>query len=90
MNAERRKAINAIITVLEQAAVFDAQINEIATLKDEEQEYYDNMPEGLQSGEKGSAAEEAVSNLQDAEDKLQEIEDGLNEAIDFLRSAAGE
>ena len=90
MNADRRKAINAIITTLDKITGFSDTISEITTLKDEEQEYYDNMPEGLQGGDKGTAAEEAVSNLQEAEDKLQEVEDALNEALDFLRRAAGE
>ena len=89
MNTDRRKAINAIITTLDKVAGFGDTISAISTLKDEEQEYYDNMPESLQSGERGTDAEEVVSNLQEAEDKLQEVEDALNEVLDFLRSAAG-
>ena len=90
MNAERRKAIEAIAEALDKVAGFSDTIAQIETLKDEEQEYYDNMPESLQSGDKGNAAEEAVSNLEAAAEKLEEVENSLNEVLDSLRSAAGE
>jgi hypothetical protein len=45
---------------------------DIETIKDEEQEYIDNLPESLQGGEKASMAEEAVSNLDDAYSHMEE------------------
>ena len=45
-------------------------------VKDDEQEYFDNMPESLQGGDKGQAAEAAVSALDDAVNEL----DGAIEA----------
>lgn len=70
-------------------------------LRDEEQEFYDNMPEGFQNGEKGEAAQAAVSNLEDAIVALENIEgmdldemevsdvdvDGIDEASASLDSA---
>ena len=55
-------------------------INEVKegleTICEEEQEYYDNMPESLQSGEKGSMSEQAI--------------DCLNDAIGSLEDASGQ
>lgn len=48
---------------------------EVESLKEELQDWYDNLPESFQSGEKGDA-------LQSAIDSLQEIEDSL-EGVDF-------
>lgn len=58
----------------------DAQ-SQLETLRDEEQEYFDNMPEGLQGGDKGSAAEEAISNLDEAIGYAEELVDQFDEAI---------
>lgn len=40
---------------------------------DEEQEFLDNMPEGLQQGERGQAAEAAISALDQAETYLRDL-----------------
>jgi hypothetical protein len=55
------------------SATCDELCGEIEDAKNEEQEYYDNMPEGLQNGEKGQAASNAVDALQQAYDALSEI-----------------
>lgn len=47
--------------------------SEVEEIKGEEEEYKENMPESLQSGEKGGAADEAIEYLNDAYDKLTEI-----------------
>ena len=48
---------------------------EVESLKDELQDWYDNLPENFQQGDKGSELEEAIS-------QLGEIQDAL-EAVDF-------
>lgn len=65
MNKERRKKIGKAIEALEEIK----EIIEI--LKDEEQEYFDNMPDNLRESEKGNRAEEDVGSLESAEDSLQ-------------------
>lgn len=60
--------------------VADAQ-SQLETLRDEEQEYFDNMPEGLQAGDKGSVAEEAIGNLEQAVDSADEVVNQLDEAM---------
>lgn len=47
MNAERRKRLSAALEQLEAAK------SEIEEIQQEEQEAYDNMPEGLQESERG-------------------------------------
>lgn len=60
MNAERRKALNVIRENLVEAQ------SALESLRDEEQEYFDNMPESLQGGDKGSKAEAAISEMDEA------------------------
>lgn len=74
MNAERRKKISVLVGQLSE--IKDA----IETLKDEEQEYYDNMPESFQNGDKGEAATTAIDQLEQADTSLQEVVDALEEA----------
>lgn len=72
MNDTRRKALAKIVTAIDDlhGKLQDAA-TELEALKDEEQEYYDNMPESFQQGEKGQAAEEAANQLSEAFDKLE-------------------
>lgn len=57
---------------------------EIEEIKDEEQEKYDNMPEGLQQGDRGQAIETAISALDSAYDACREFDEleGFMLAID--------
>jgi hypothetical protein len=70
MNNERRKAISAVVKQLEQFPDLDELQNELETIRDDEQEVFDNMPESLQQGERGQASEAAISALQEAIDML--------------------
>jgi hypothetical protein len=87
---------------------FNGKLADIKTqaedCRDEEQEYYDNMPESIQSGDKGDNAQSAVSAMETAIDALDTIDgmddeeragdiesltDKLGEARDGLNDAAG-
>ena len=74
VNRERRKAIEELVSQLE--TIKDA----IETLQQEEQDYYDNMPEAIQAGDKGNAASEAANALEMAADQVGDVIDQLNEA----------
>lgn len=74
MNKARREEISQVIADLEKIR---ERIEEIAG---DEQSYYDNMPENLQSSSKGDAAEEAVSNLEEAATTVEDVISYLNEA----------
>lgn len=74
MNNKRRKKIEEIVSQL-----MDLQ-SEIESLRDEEQEVVDNMPENLQGSERYEAAENAAGNLDNACCSMEELIDYLNEA----------
>lgn len=60
MNKERRAEIAKAAEMIREA------VGILENARDGEQEYLDNMPENMQGGDKGSAAEEAISNLDSA------------------------
>ena len=85
MNKERRKKIDAAIQKLESLREEMAEAQEmIEEIKDEEQDYLDNMPENLQGSERYSTAEEAIMNLESAYDWF----DGVD--FDYATSALEE
>lgn len=54
--------------------VIEAKLDEfksrVESIRDEEQEKYDNMPESLQGGDKGDAMQEGIQYLEDSMDAL--------------------
>lgn len=55
-------------------ARIDAIASELADILSEEQDYFDNMPESIQAGDKGERAQEAVNALDEAVNALEGIE----------------
>lgn len=76
MNKERRKELEKARGHLEEAKAI------ISDAASEERDYYDNMSENLQGGEKGEKAGTDADNLEAAEQTLDEIISQLNEAIE--------
>ena len=74
MNNSRRKEIRAIIAKLEEVKEC------VENVRDEEQEYLDNMPENLQCSERADVAQNAIDNMEYALDNLEEAVDNLEEA----------
>ena len=66
MNKQQRKKLS---DMLDEIAGYVSTLEEMA---EEEQEKYDNLPEGLQDSERGQAIQEAADNLQQAADDLQD------------------
>jgi len=75
MNNARRKTITKIQEQLEDLK------NQIEELQCEEQESFDNMPEGLQMSERGEACETAANALQEAFDNMDCVIAALEESI---------
>lgn len=75
MNKQRREAIAAIVGKLSD---LQGQVDE---LLQEEQEYFDNMPEGLQAGDKGDKTQCAI-------DALQAMFDGIDEVVSLAEIAS--
>lgn len=88
MNKDRRNAINAVLARFGDArAEMELIHDELESLRDEEQEYYDNMPESFQQGDKGDRAQAAIDLLESALSELEasdfdSIENYLVEAVD--------
>ena len=76
MNNVRRKKLN---TILEQLVEIHAALEEV---KDEEQEYFDNIPENFQSSERYEKAENAVAALEDALSMFDDIADNIETALE--------
>lgn len=77
MNTTQRKRLNEIISTLEGFK------DEIGTMASDEQEKFDNLPEGLrQQGEWRHAMESAASALQDCDSYFDDIINGLQTAME--------
>jgi len=74
MNNTRRKALNKIAERLR-------EINsDLQELRDEEEEYMENIPENLQDGEKYQAAEAAIDSMDYALDEFEGMITNIEEA----------
>jgi hypothetical protein len=74
MNAARRKALDEATDKLSNVRTI------LETARDEEQDFYDNMPESFQSGERGEKAQASIDALESAINSLDEIDSYLEEA----------
>ncbi len=75
MNNKRRDVLDEIKTIVEEAR------EKLEAVKDEEQNCFDNMPESLQSSERGQISEAAIEALDDAITSVDEALEKIVEAI---------
>jgi flagellar biosynthesis chaperone FliJ len=88
MNKERRKEIDKAIAILQEIGPKWDEVREICQLEGEaEREYYDNMAENLQSGEKGKQADEAATQLEEVHNEIDTCD--LADLITKLEEARG-
>lgn len=76
MNKNDREEISKLISELEDIT------SRIVTLRDAEQEKFDNMTEGLQQTERGQAMEAAVSSFDDAIGDCENARSNLESAME--------
>ena len=82
MNKERRKNLAKIVEALNELyGKVEDQMSELQSVHDEEQEYFDNMPEGIQSGSKGDKVTEDIQ-------QMSEASDAMSEAMNWLQTAS--
>lgn len=60
--------------------------SEIQELQSDEQDKFDNMPEGLQEGDRGQAIQAAADNLQEADQACDDVITEIHEACHFLQA----
>jgi hypothetical protein len=89
MNAARRKSLSSAIDLIEKfKSDFEEVKSIIADEASAEREYYDNMPENMQSGDKGEAASAAADALDDAAGTLGNCD--IDEVLSKIDEARGE
>lgn len=76
MNNARRKALRSIIEKLQDCH------DRLETLKEDENEAFENMPEGLRSSERGEATEMNLETLESSVYDLETMIDLLTEVAD--------
>ena len=69
MNKARRQQLRKWLEDMENIK------GELETICSDEQDYYDNMPENLQGGQRGMDAEEAIEQMEEA---VSSIEDAIS------------
>lgn len=71
MNQRRRKLIEEAVQKIEEAKTL------LEIVRDEESEAFDNMPENLQSSDRGEKMETAISSMEDAIADIENVVDTL-------------
>lgn len=80
MNKDRRKKIDAAIgEVLALVDKVREQGDALKALADEEREYYDNMPENMQSSERGDNADSDANKLEEWADALTDAAEAMEQ-----------
>lgn len=88
MNNNRRKQIEILIRELNKLEeLADGIKQDIEAIKDEEQEYRDNMPENLQDGEKAQVSDSAIESLEECDSSMDEVLTGIQSTIESLNQA---
>lgn len=75
MNRQRRESLSKVMEMIEEAKEL------LESLKEEEEEYRDNIPENLQGSARYETAEEACDNLDTAVSSIEEVIEAITEAI---------
>ncbi len=74
MNNTRRKQLSKAEKMLDEARAI------IEDCRDEEQDYFDNIPENMQDGERAQISEAAIECMDTAIDSLEEVIDNVMNA----------
>ena len=75
MNNERRRQLELLRDAIEGLKL------DLGELRDEEQDVFDNLPEGLRSGDRGEAVEECILSLDSASADLDSANEAIEEAM---------
>lgn len=67
MNKQRKQKIKEVRQQIETCK------NDLQIILDEEQDYFDNMPENLQGSMRGSDSEDAIDTLENCIEELEEV-----------------
>ena len=74
MNEQRRERIRRLKTQIDLIKTdLNKASSELSSILNEEQDAFDNIPEGLQSSYRGMCSEDAIDNMEEASEKLDEV-----------------
>lgn len=76
MNKERRKRIENAIANLQDV------MEEVCAIQEEEQDAFDNLPEGIQESSRGELMQETVDGLDNVASDLDDVISNLQEVLD--------
>ena len=82
MNNKRRKRIDVLKkNLIEEKEKLKELSSELSLILSEEEDAFDNMPEGLQSSYRGMCSEDAIDNMEEASEKLDEVIELLGDIV---------
>ena len=82
MNKQRREKIGKLKSRIQSTQIELKQFSsELSSILNEEQDAFDNMPEGLQSSYRGMCSEDAIDSMEEASEKLDEVIELLNDIV---------
>ena len=82
MNEQRREKIRKLKARFQDIQTELKQTSgELTSILSEEQDAFDNMPEGLQSSYRGMCSEDAVDSMEEASEKLDEVIELLSDVV---------
>ncbi len=82
MNNARRRRISELKTQIDFANSTLKEVSKrLSSILSEEQDAFDNTPEGLQSSYRGMCSEDAIDSMEEASDKLDEVIELLNDIV---------
>lgn len=88
MNSNRRKEIDRIMERIDSLMADLSDIKDsIEAVRDEENEYLENMPGNMIDGERGERAQAAIDALEEALSGMEDADSGLNDIKDNLETA---
>lgn len=82
MNNTRRKRINELKTQIDFVNSTLKEVSKkLSSILSEEQNTFDNMPEGLQGSYRGMCSEDAIDSMEEASEKIDEAIELLNDIV---------
>ena len=82
MNEHRREKIRQLKTQIDLIKTDLKKVSsELSSILNEEQDAFDNMPEGLQISYRGMCSEDAIDSMEESSEKLDEVIELLNDIV---------
>lgn len=73
MNKQRREELLEVVSILDEAT------SRLQEIRDDEQESFDNLPDGLQCSKTGESMQSAIEELNYFEDSIDKLRNGIED-----------